>query len=179
MTRCMQCTRGIRFAPEIGGYQELGMMGRGEQMKVRTYIEQSVHHEMSGNVIDLCPGGALVSKPYRFSARAWEMTSHPLVSPHDGAGTTLYGHVLRGRLMRVIPRENEAINETWIPDRDRFSYEGIYSSERIQKPMLRQGSEWLEAAWETAVNKKTEGVRERGADAEEVWSRQATLPNEE
>src|SRR5437667_298666 len=139
MTRCIQCTRCIRFTQEIAGFQELGMIGRGEQMKVRTYIEQSVHHEMSGNVIDLCPVGALVSKPYRFSARAWEMTSHPLVSPHDGAGTNLYGHVLRGKLMRVIPRENEAINETWISDRDRFSYEGIYSSERIQKPMLRQG----------------------------------------
>ena len=96
------------------------MIGRGENMKVRSYIETTVHHEMSGNVIDLCPVGALVSKPYRFSARAWEMISHPLVSPHDGVGTNVFGHVLRGKLMRVVPRENEAINEIWIADRDRL-----------------------------------------------------------
>jgi NADH-quinone oxidoreductase subunit G len=175
MTRCIHCTRCVRFTQEIAGFQELGMIGRGEQMKVRTYIEQTVHHEMSGNVIDLCPVGALVSKPYRFSARAWEMTSHPLVSPHDGVGTNLYGHVLRGRLMRVIPRENEAINETWIPDRDRFSYEGIYSSERIQKPMLRQGSEWVETDWETALAKVVEGLRPRVADLGVLASSTSTL----
>ena len=175
MTRCIHCTRCVRFTQEIAGYQELGMIGRGEQMKVRTYIEQTVHHEMSGNVIDLCPVGALVSKPYRFSARAWEMTSHPLVSPHDGVGTNLYGHVLRGRLMRVIPRENEAINETWIPDRDRFSYEGIYSSERIQKPMLRQGAEWVETDWETALTKVVEGLRPRAADLGVLASSMSTL----
>jgi NADH-quinone oxidoreductase subunit G len=175
MTRCIHCTRCIRFTQEIAGYQELGMIGRGEQMKVRTYIEQTVHHEMSGNVIDLCPVGALVSKPYRFSARAWEMTSHPLVSPHDGVGTNLYGHVLRGRLMRVIPRENEAINETWIPDRDRFSYEGIYSPERIQKPMLKQGGEWVETDWETALTKVAEGLRARAADLGILASSTSTL----
>src|SRR6202035_1313727 len=154
-----------------------------EQMKVRTYIEQTVHHEMSGNVIDLCPVGALVSKPYRFSARAWEMTSHPLVSPHDGAGTNLYGHVLRGRLMRVIPRENEAINETWIPDRDRFSYEGIYSADRIRKPMIRQegaqpgggGGEWIETDWETALAKVAEGLKSRAADLGVLASSTSTL----
>src|SRR5487761_296252 len=138
MTRCIQCTRCIRFTEEIAGNQELGMIGRGEQEKVRTYVESTVHHELSGNVIDLCPVGALVSKPYRFTARAWEMTSVPLVSPHDGTGTNLFGHVLRGRLMRVVPRENEAINEVWIADRDRFSYEGVYSEERLQRPMIRQ-----------------------------------------
>jgi NADH-quinone oxidoreductase subunit G len=175
MTRCIHCTRCIRFTQEIAGYQELGMIGRGEQMKVRTYIEQTVHHEMSGNVIDLCPVGALVSKPYRFSARAWEMMSHPLVSPHDGVGTNLYGHVLRGRLMRVIPRENEAINETWIADRDRFSYEGVYSSERINKPMLRQGAEWVETDWETALTKVAEGLKSRAADLGVLASSTSTL----
>ena len=175
MTRCIHCTRCIRFTQEIAGFQELGMIGRGEQMKVRTYIEQSVHHEMSGNVIDLCPVGALVSKPYRFSARAWEMMSHPLVSPHDGVGTNLYGHVLRGRLMRVIPRENEAINETWIPDRDRFSYEGVYSPERIQKPMLRQGTEWVETDWETALTKVAEGLKSRAADLGVLAASTSTL----
>jgi NADH-quinone oxidoreductase subunit G len=175
MTRCIHCTRCIRFTQEIAGFQELGMIGRGEQMKVRTYIEQTVHHEMSGNVIDLCPVGALVSKPYRFSARAWEMMSHPLVSPHDGVGTNLYGHVLRGRLMRVIPRENESINETWIPDRDRFSYEGVYSSDRIQKPMLRQGTEWVETDWETALTKVAEGLKSRASDLGVLASSTSTL----
>jgi NADH-quinone oxidoreductase subunit G len=175
MTRCIHCTRCIRFTQEIAGYQELGMVGRGENMKVRTYIEQTVNHEMSGNVIDLCPVGALVSKPYRFSARAWEMLSHPLVSPHDGVGTNLYGHVLRGRVMRMIPRENEAINEIWIPDRDRFSYEGIYSPDRIQKPMLRQGNDWIETTWETALAKVAEGLRSRSADLGVLASTTSTL----
>ena len=139
MTRCIQCSRCIRFTEEIAGIQELGMIGRGEHMKVRTYIESAVNHELVGNVIDLCPVGALVSKPYRFSARAWEMSATPLVSPHDAVGTNLYGHVLRGRLMRVVPRENEAINETWIADRDRFSYEGVYSPERLEHPLVRRG----------------------------------------
>src|SRR5689334_2503979 len=175
MTRCIHCTRCIRFTQEIAGYQELGMVGRGEQMKVRTYIEQAVNHEMSGNVIDLCPVGALVSKPYRFSARAWEMISHPLVSPHDGVGTNLFGHVLRGRVMRVIPRENEDINETWIADRDRFSYEGVYSSDRIQKPMLRQGTEWIETDWETALTKVAQGLRSRAADLGVLATATSTL----
>jgi NADH-quinone oxidoreductase subunit G len=138
---------------------------------------------MSGNVIDLCPVGALVSKPYRFSARAWEMTSHPLVSPHDGVGTNLYGHVLRGRLMRVIPRENEAINETWIADRDRFSYEGIYSPDRILTPMIRQAGaqpgggrgDWIEADWETALAKVAQGLKSRAADLGMLASSTSTL----
>jgi NADH-quinone oxidoreductase subunit G len=175
MTRCIQCTRCVRFTQEIAGYQELGMIGRGENVKVRTYIEQTVHHEMSGNVIDLCPVGALVSKPYRFSARAWEMISHPLVSPHDGVGTNLFGHVLRGKIMRVIPRENETINETWIPDRDRFSYEGVYSPDRIQKPMIRKGSEWVETDWETALTKVIEGLKPRASELGVLASSTSTL----
>ncbi|HEY2037869.1 MAG TPA: NADH-quinone oxidoreductase subunit NuoG [Steroidobacteraceae bacterium] len=175
MTRCIQCTRCIRFTEEIAGNQELGMIGRGEQEKVRTYVESTVHHELSGNVIDLCPVGALVSKPYRFTARAWEMTSVPLVSPHDGTGSNLFGHVLRGRIMRVVPRENEAINEVWIADRDRFSYEGVYSEERLERPMIRDsgpdsgpnggpnGGQWVETDWETALAKAAEGLRGRGA----------------
>jgi len=139
------------------------MIGRGEQMKVRTYIEQTVNHELSGNVIDLCPVGALVSKPYRFSARAWEMASIPLISPHDGVGTNTFGHVLRGKLMRIVPRENESINETWIADRDRFSYEAVYSADRIQRPMLREGNEWVETDWETALAKVATGLRSRAS----------------
>ena len=175
MTRCIQCTRCIRFTEEIAGIQELGMIGRGENMKVRSYIETTVHHEMSGNVIDLCPVGALVSKPYRFSARAWEMISHPLVSPHDGVGTNVYGHVLRGKLMRVVPRENEAINEIWIADRDRFSYEGVYSPDRLQRPLIRKGEEWVETDWETALGKAAEGLKPRAAGLGVLASASSTL----
>jgi NADH-quinone oxidoreductase subunit G len=163
MTRCIHCTRCIRFTEEIAGFQELGMIGRGENMKVRVALEQTVQHELSGNVIDLCPVGALVSKPYRFSARAWEMTSHPLVAPHDGLGTNVFGHVLRGKLMRVVPRENEAINETWIADRDRFSYEGLYSPDRLLAPKVREGSEWKQVDWETALKKVADGLREKAS----------------
>src|SRR5262252_9017558 len=114
MTRCIHCTRCVRFTSEIAGIQELGTTGRGEHMEIGTYVERAVEHELSGNIIDLCPVGALNSKPFRYRARAWEMTQAALVSPHDGVGTNLFGHVLRGRLMRVVPRPNEAINETWI-----------------------------------------------------------------
>jgi NADH-quinone oxidoreductase subunit G len=175
MTRCIHCTRCIRFTEEIAGIQELGMIGRGEHMKVRTYIESTVHHELSGNVIDLCPVGALVSKPYRFTARAWEMMSVPLVSPHDGTGSNLFGHVLRGRLMRVVPRENEAINEIWIADRDRFSYEGVYSEERLQRPMIRKDGGWAETDWETALAKAAEGLRGRGAQLGVLASPSGTI----
>ncbi len=159
MTRCIHCTRCIRFTEEIAGIQELGMIGRGEQMKVRRYIETTVNHELSGNVIDLCPVGALVSKPYRFTARAWEMTAVPMISPHDGVGSNLYGHVLRGRLMRVAPRQNEAINEIWLADRDRFSYEGVYSADRLQRPMVRENGVWVETDWQSALAKAAEGLR--------------------
>jgi NADH-quinone oxidoreductase subunit G len=175
MTRCIHCTRCIRFTEEIAGIQELGMIGRGEHMKVRTYIESAVNHELVGNVIDLCPVGALVSKPYRFSARAWEMASVPLISPHDPVGTNLYGHVLRGRLMRVVPRENEAINETWIADRDRFSYEGVYSPDRLEQPLVRRGAEWVESDWESALTLVAQGLKARAADCGFLMSSSATL----
>ena len=175
MTRCIHCTRCIRFTEDIAGIQELGMIGRGEQMKVRRYIESTVDHELSGNVIDLCPVGALVSKPYRFTARAWEMNAIPLVSPHDGAGSNLYGHVLRGRLMRVVPRQNETINEVWIADRDRFSYEAIYSRERLERPMVREGGQWVESDWETALARAAEGLRERAASLGVLASASSTI----
>jgi NADH-quinone oxidoreductase subunit G len=156
MTRCIHCTRCVRFTSEIQGFQELGTVGRGDRVEIGTYIEKSVEHELSGNIIDLCPVGALNSKPYRYSARAWEMTQQPLVSPHDSVGSNLYAHVLRGRVMRVVPRPNEEINETWISDRDRFSYEGIYSADRVQKPMIRDGNNWREVDWQTALNRAAE-----------------------
>ena len=143
MTRCIHCTRCVRFGQDIAGIQEMGATGRGEHMEIGTYIEHSVDHELSGNIIDLCPVGALNSKPFRYRGRGWEMTQYPLISPHDGVGTQLYGHVLRGRLMRVVPRPCEEINETWIADRDRFSYEGIYSDDRLLAPQLRQSRRQL------------------------------------
>ncbi|HEY4872687.1 MAG TPA: NADH-quinone oxidoreductase subunit NuoG [Steroidobacteraceae bacterium] len=175
MTRCIQCTRCVRFTEEIAGIQELGMIGRGEGMKVRVAIEQTVHHELSGNIIDLCPVGALVSKPYRFTARAWEMSSQPMVSPHDGVGTNLFGHVLRGKLMRVVPRENEEINETWIPDRDRFSYEGVYSDDRLLTPMLRSGCDWSATDWETALTQVASDLRAQPASMGALASASSTL----
>jgi NADH-quinone oxidoreductase subunit G len=152
MTRCIHCTRCVRFGQDIAGIQEMGATGRSEHMEIGTFIEHSVDHELSGNIIDLCPVGALNSKPFRYRGRGWEMTQHPLVAPHDGVGSHLYGHVLRGRLMRVVPRPYEEINETWISDRDRYSYEGVYSEDRLQAPQLRgaDGS-WREVEWDTAL----------------------------
>jgi NADH-quinone oxidoreductase subunit G len=151
MTRCIHCTRCVRFTQDIAGYQELGTVGRGEMTEIGTFIEQSVNHELSANIIDLCPVGALNNKPFRYHARAWEMTQHPLVSPHDSIGSNMYAHVLRGKVMRVVPRQNDAINETWIADRDRFSYEGFYSNDRVTKPMVREGNDWKEVSWEAAL----------------------------
>jgi len=158
MTRCIHCTRCVRFGAEVAGIPEMGATGRGEDMEIGTYMEKSVDHELSGNIIDLCPVGALNSKPFRFRARAWEMTQQPLVSPHDGVGSNLFGHVLRGRLMRVVPRPNDEINETWIADRDRFGYEGIYSDDRLQAPMIREGGKWVTVDWEKALSIAAEGL---------------------
>ncbi|HXY76835.1 MAG TPA: NADH-quinone oxidoreductase subunit NuoG, partial [Steroidobacteraceae bacterium] len=175
MTRCIQCTRCIRFTEEIAGIQELGMIGRGEHMAVRTYIESTVNHELSGNIIDLCPVGALVSKPYRFTARAWEMAATPLIAPHDALGTNVFGHVLRGKLMRVVPRENEAINEIWIADRDRFSYEGIYSPERLLAPLMRRGADWVATDWQNALALLAEGLKSRAPDLGVLMSPSCTI----
>ena len=160
MTRCIHCTRCVRFGQDIAGIPELGTTGRGEHNEIGTYIEASVNHELSGNIIDLCPVGALNSKPFRYRARSWEMTQQALVSPHDGLGTNLYGHVRRGRLMRVVPRRNDAINETWISDRDRFSYEGVYSADRLQAPMLRDGESWKSVDWQTALEAVAQGLQQ-------------------
>jgi NADH-quinone oxidoreductase subunit G len=159
MTRCIHCTRCIRFGQDIAGIQEMGATGRGENMEIGTFIEHSVDHELSGNIIDLCPVGALNSKPFRYRGRGWEMTQAPLISPHDGFGTQLYGHVLRGRLMRVVPRPCEEINETWIADRDRFSYEGVYSEDRLLTPRLRAADgSWREVEWDVALNAAAQGL---------------------
>ena len=160
MTRCIHCTRCVRFGDEIAGIQELGATGRSEDMEIGTWIERSVDHELSGNIIDLCPVGALNNKPYRYSARAWEMVARPLVSPHDCAGSNLYGHVLRGRLKRVVPRDNDAINETWISDRDRFSYEGVYTEDRLTLPRVYGSRGWADIGWSLALEEAAGTLRD-------------------
>jgi NADH-quinone oxidoreductase subunit G len=165
MTRCIHCTRCVRFGAEIQGYPQMGATGRGEHMEIGTYIEHSVDHELSANIIDLCPVGALNNKPFRYHARAWEMTQAALVSPHDAFGTNLYAHVLRGKLMRMVPRENEEINETWIADRDRFGFEGMYSGDRVSQPMLRIDGALQPVDWEVALNAAAEGLQKAAAVA--------------
>jgi NADH-quinone oxidoreductase subunit G len=151
MTRCIHCTRCVRFGDEIAGLPELGATGRGEQMEIGTYIEKSMVSELSGNVIDLCPVGALTSKPFRFSARTWEMTQRDSIAPHDAVGSNIHIHTTGNYVKRVVPAENEHINEVWLSDRDRFSYEGLYNNDRLLTPMIKQNGEWKETKWETAL----------------------------
>lgn len=152
MTRCIHCTRCVRFGEEVTGMQQLGTTERGENMKIGTFVEQSVDHELSANIIDLCPVGALNNKPYRYSARAWEMVQRATVSPHDCVGSNMFAHVLRGTVKRIVPRVNEKINETWLADRDRFSYEAIYSSDRLATPRVKESGVWRELDWESALS---------------------------
>jgi NADH-quinone oxidoreductase subunit G len=159
MTRCIHCTRCVRFGEEIAGFKELGATGRGEHMEIGTYVTRSVSSELSGNVIDLCPVGALTSKPFRFTARPWELNAVAGIAPHDCVGSNIYVHALDNQVMRVLPKENEAINETWISDRDRFSYEGLNGDQRLQVPMIKDGGQWHETDWETALNAAVAGVR--------------------
>ncbi|NNL07253.1 MAG: NADH-quinone oxidoreductase subunit G, partial [Gammaproteobacteria bacterium] len=152
LTRCIHCTRCVRFGREIAGLRELGMTGRGENALISTFIEQSVESEMSGNVIDICPVGALTAKPSRYNGRSWEMVQHAAIAPHDCIGSNIYVHTLRGDVKRVVPRDNEAINEVWISDRDRFSYEGLDADDRLTVPMIREDGAWVEADWDEALN---------------------------
>jgi len=175
MTRCIHCTRCVRFTEEIQGYQELGTIGRGDRTEIGTYIASSIDHELSGNIIDLCPVGALNNKPYRFSARAWEMVSLPTIAPHDCIGSNLSAHVVGGRVKRVVPRDNEAVNETWIADRDRFSCEGIYSDDRLETPIIRDDGEWRPAGWEEALDVAAEGLRRVGTELGVLVSPSATI----
>ncbi|HEC17158.1 MAG TPA: NADH-quinone oxidoreductase subunit G [Sedimenticola sp.] len=169
MTRCIHCTRCVRFGDEIAGMRELGATGRGEHMTIGTYIAHSVDSELSGNVIDLCPVGALTSKPFRYRARAWELTRRDGVAPHDSVGSNIQIHVRRNRVMRVHPRENEAVNEVWISDRDRFSYEGLYSDDRLTRPLIKKNGAWAEASWEDALEAAARGLRSvAAADADQI-----------
>ena len=169
MTRCIHCTRCVRFGQEIAGVMELGMLGRGEHSEITTFVGKTVDSELSGNMIDLCPVGALTSKPFRYSARTWELSRRQSVSPHDSVGANLVVQSKNNHVMRVLPLENEAINECWISDKDRFSYEGLNSEARLTQPMIKQGGEWIEADWQTAleyVAKSLKGVAaDHGANA--------------
>ena len=153
MTRCIHCTRCVRFGQEIAGVMEFGMLGRGEHAEITTFVGKTVDSELSGNMIDICPVGALTSRPFRYSARTWELSRRRSVSPHDGLGSNLVVQVKNNRVLRVLPLENEAINECWLSDKDRFSYEGLNSSERLTRPMLRHGDAWREVDWPEALER--------------------------
>lgn len=159
MTRCIHCTRCVRFGQEIAGIMELGATGRSEWMEIGTYIEKSITSEMSGNMIDLCPVGALTSKPFRYTVRSWELKSHNAIAAHDSIGSHIIVHSKNGEVKRVVPRENESINEVWLSDRDRFSYEAINSETRLTQPMIKQNGEWTTVDWETALQFAAEGLQ--------------------
>ena len=169
MSRCIHCTRCVRFGQEVAGVMELGMSHRGEYAEIETFVGMSVDSELSGNMIDLCPVGALTSKPFRYSARTWELSRRKSVSPHDSTGANLIVQVKNNKVMRVLPLENEAINECWIADRDRFSYEALNTNDRLLSPMLKQGGEWKTVDWQTALEYVANGLKqikaEYGADS--------------
>ncbi len=169
MTRCIQCTRCVRFGQEVAGIMELGMIGRGEHAEIVSFVGRSVDSELSGNMIDICPVGALTSKPFRYSARSWELARRKTIAPHDSLGSNLIVQVKQNRVMRVLPLENDDLNECWISDRDRFSYEALNSDQRLVKPMVREASGWREVDWQAAlelVAKRLRGtVAESGANA--------------
>ena len=158
MTRCIHCTRCVRFGEEVAGLRELGATGRGEHMQIGTYVKHSITSEVSGNIIDLCPVGALTSKPYRFTARSWEMTQHESVAPHDCLGSNIFLHVRRNRLMRTAPKEQESLNETWLSDRDRFSYIGLNHKTRAGQPMIKRKGQWETVDWPTALKFAADGM---------------------
>ncbi len=151
MSRCIHCTRCVRFGQEVAGVMELGMIGRGEHSEIVSFVGKSVDSELSGNMIDLCPVGALTSKPFRYSARTWELSRRKSISPHDSLGANLVVQIKQNKVMRVVPLENESLNECWISDRDRFSYEGLNSEQRLTKPMLKENGAWREVSWQLAL----------------------------
>ena len=169
MSRCIHCTRCVRFGEEIAGDMELGMSNRGEHAEIETFLGETVDSELSGNMIDICPVGALTSKPFRYNARTWELSRRKSVSPHDSTGANLIVQVKNNRVMRVVPLENEAVNECWIADRDRFSYEALNSGDRLTAPMIKQDGQWLTVDWTTALEYVANGLKQikanHGADS--------------
>ncbi len=164
MTRCIQCTRCVRFMGEIAGTFELGGMSRGEHLEIGTYIGKSLDSELSGNIIDVCPVGALTNKVYRFKARAWELIARAGIGWHDALGSNLWWHTRRGEVLRAVPRENEAINECWLSDRDRYSHEGLYADDRAQRPLIKRDGAWVEAGWDDALSETARHLRDLPAD---------------
>ena len=164
MSRCIHCTRCVRFGQEVAGAMELGMSHRGEHSEIETFVGMSVDSELSGNMIDICPVGALTSKPFRYSARTWELSRRKSVSPHDSTGANLVIQVKQNQVMRVLPLENEAVNECWIADRDRFSYEALNGEDRLSVPMIKQGGQWKEVDWQTALEYVANGLKQIGQD---------------
>lgn len=168
MTRCIQCTRCIRFGDEIAGLRELGAINRGEDLAITTYVAQALHSELSANMIDVCPVGALTAKPSRFMARTWELKQAPGISPHDCIGANVNIHTYQDKVIRVVPRANPEVNEIWLADRDRFGYVGLYHEERLTKPLIKISGQWQEVSWHTALTKVASGlmqiVTETGGD---------------
>jgi NADH-quinone oxidoreductase subunit G len=160
MSRCIHCTRCVRFGQEIAGVMELGMSHRGEHAEIETFVGSTIDSELSGNMIDICPVGALTSKPFRYSARTWELSRRKSVSPHDSTGANLIVQVKNNRVMRVVPFENESVNECWIADRDRFSYEALNGEDRLTTPMIKQGGEWRQVEWQTALEYVANGLKQ-------------------
>jgi NADH-quinone oxidoreductase subunit G len=159
MSRCIHCTRCVRFGQEVAGAMELGMSHRGEHAEIETFLGQTIDSELSGNMIDICPVGALTSKPFRYHARTWELSRRKSVAAHDSSGANLIVQVKNNQVMRVVPLENEDVNECWIADRERFSYEALNGAERLKQPMLKQGGEWKEVDWQTALEYVANGLR--------------------
>ena len=164
MSRCIHCTRCVRFGQEVAGVMELGMSHRGEHAEIETFLGRTIDSELSGNMIDICPVGALTSKPFRYSARTWELSRRKSISPHDSTGANLIVQVKNNKVMRVVPLENEEVNECWIADRDRFSYEALNSEERLTAPMIKHGGEWKTVDWQTALEYVANGLKQIKAD---------------
>jgi len=164
MSRCIHCTRCVRFGEEIAGDMELGMSHRGEHAEIQTFLGATIDSELSGNMIDICPVGALTSKPFRYSARTWELSRRKSISPHDSTGANLVVQVKNARVMRVVPFENEAVNECWLADRDRFSYEALNSPERLTEPMIKQNGQWQTVDWSTALDYVARGLTQVKAE---------------
>ena len=162
MSRCIQCTRCVRFGQEVAGVMELGMMGRGEHAEIVSFVGRSVDSELSGNMIDICPVGALTSKPFRYTARTWELARRKSVSPHDALGSNLVVQVKQNRVMRVLPLENEEVNECWLSDKDRFSYEALNSEQRLTRPLVKRNGQWEETDWQSALEFAVAGLKDFG-----------------
>jgi NADH-quinone oxidoreductase subunit G len=159
MTRCIQCTRCVRFTSEIAGTYELGGMSRGENLQIGTYIGKTLETELSGNIIDVCPVGALTNKPFQFQARAWELIAKPSIAYHDALGSNLWLHSRRGEVLRTVPRDNESINECWLSDRDRYSHQGLYAADRLHTPQVKRNGQWQNTTWEDALNTAAEALK--------------------